>query len=254
MKIKKTIIVALAILVVSSVVVITIVFFLSRNNKHENTVIENQISLSKEEEEVKKADVIKCFRSESIREIKKIIEGCDVEQIELDDTSCLGFDSCTINGFDTFALFSYEGDNVTNTYINISTDFLLAKETEISSEQIKAAEVALKTIVAICNNIFDVDIGSSYHYFSNDGSLFSDEENAIESLLYGKAKFALFVREADGTFWKIYGEMLDVDTVGVEEIENPSDTELPKNLVFQFTRFFDPELFKDAVADITLKQ
>lgn len=195
-----------------------------------------------------------CFRERDVDAVKDILKDNDIEMVYAEEESVFGVDRYKFDDLSLSAFFSYNESIITGVYFSIDTNIVVNQSESIDEETINNTKSVLSKIITICNELFGVEVNESYNYYAIDGSIVSPDSIDFEGWLKSDYKFALFVRDEDSSFWKIYGEMMPYEE-GMSEVPEDNNTESSGefNLVFSFDCITDPELFKDVTADITLK-
>lgn len=237
------------IVVITAVIVIAAgigTFFVIRNSTSGSADGSKEKSVFNEQQ----IRLLRCFRDNEADAVKGVISD---EKLSLwEDGGEFGFEEYDINGLKLSAFYSSEDDRITNEYFRFDAGIKRLLKDPVSDKEEDKCKASLSTITELCNTLFGVDVYDCYGFYDKNGLPLDKEQPPIKKLLQGETKFALFVRDVDGSLWKIYGEMTDAsDYAGPDEDE---DENAEYELIFSFTRYFDTELFKDVSADITLKK
>ena len=170
-------------------------------------------------------------------EIKAKSKELNLDLIISDDNTQIGFEKLALGATSLDVAFQFDKDRQ---IINVVGGIFPKGNMASAKTDEEKIEILNNNIYDICDAfsiLFNTSVAESYNIYANEGYKLNLDDNAsYQKLLDGEASFAVFIKDSDESYWKVYSQNYEGE------------------LYFSFIRSFDKETQKDWTADIELNK
>lgn len=184
-------------------------------------------------DEITVSERLALLRCNDVKDLTEKAKKSNVSLSEYDDGLYKVIENVDFGSMSGNAFFEIENNKMNDTSgAFVSKNKYTFTDTESDYQNIL---YDIQSFTELCSILFNTDVSRSYNIYATDGSILEQDVETYQKLIDNKAKLALYVLDADGTFWRFESQTIE----GVFEID--------------FYRWFNADLFKNMQPDINLK-